>query len=423
MPNNFNNTTLRIAEEVLEGFESLRVLSKAVNTQLLNGKFDPDSGTQTDFKRPRDFKAIRTPKGDMTAETASSIITGRASGFVQDYITVFIEVDEFDEALNSGDLRQYMRPINQKIVTTLEVSFAKFMLANSGLLSGVPGTAATKWDDIAGYGAIMDASGVPAGDWQCAINPFTQRKLSSDQRSLGAGGSAGTIITEAHRKAIITTDFAGMDVMKATTLATYRTDADADRAGTVVGAPDATYLTARNTMTQAISVTALGFGAVIPAGETVQITGRNRLNLSTRLPIIDETGAEILFTGTVTKEVTLDGAGAGILIITGPALNEADGQYNTVDSPIADGDIITLLGPADKTIQPNLFWAKDAFSIGSIPIKRLHATDNFVDTEDGLQLRVSQFSNGLANQNVVRVDFHPAFAALNPFYAGLGYGT
>lgn len=423
MANAFNNTTLRIAEEVLEGFESLRVLSKMVDTQLLDSKFDPDSGEQTDFKRPRDFRSVRTPKGDLTSITPSNIITGRASGIVQEYITVEINVDEADEALNSGNLRQYMKPMNQRIVTDLEVDFAGFMMRNSGLLSGVPGTPATKWDDIAGYGSIMDATGVPAGDWQCAINPFTQRKLASDQRSMGAGGAAGSIITEAHRKAIITTDFAGLDVMKATTLASFKTDAGADRTGTVVISPDATYLTARNTMTQAVSVTGLGFGAVVKAGETLQITGRNRLNLSTRKPILDETGAEILFTGTVTADVTLDGAGAGILVITGPALSETLGQYNTVDSPITTGDIVTLLGPNNKTIQPNLFWARQAFSIGSVPLKRLHATDHFVDTEDGLQLRVSQFSDGRANQNIIRVDLRPAFAVLNPFFAGLGYGV
>lgn len=423
MANNFNNFTLEIAKAVLESFESERVLSKNVNTQMLAGKFNPDTGDTTDFKRPTDYRSVRTATGDVSGETKSDIITGRASGVVQDYITVFVDYDEADEAIKMGNLQTLLDPMGQRLATDLETDFSAFAMTNTALLYGTPGTAATTWDDIAGAGAMMQATGVPKGDWKYIVNAFTQRKLASDTRSLGAGGVMGGTISEAHKNAVLTDNFAGMKVMSADTLANYTTFTDADRAGTLTATPDGTYLTARNTMTQSLAVTAFGANTVVKAGEQVQITGRNRLNLSTRLPVIDDTGSQILWTGTVVSEVTLGASGEGTLTVTGPGLNETLGQYNTVDTAITSGDVITLLGAAGKIIQPNLFFQKNAFAIGSVPMKRLHATDTFAETEDGLQLRVTKYSDGDANENKVRVDLRPAYAVLNPFFAGQGHGV
>lgn len=428
MANSFNNFTLQIAEEILEQFETKRVLSKNVDTQMLEGKFDPDSGDTYDFKRPTDYKSTRTSDGDISAGTASAIITGRASGIVQDYITVEVDFSEADQAIKMGTLSKLLNPMSTRLVTDLEVDFGKFMLRNSGLLSGTPGTAISTWNHVAGATSIMNATGVPMDDQWCAsVNPFAQTSLASDQRSLGAGGMAGELISEAHRRAIISDNFGGMKVMTANTLASYNTGTGADRAGTLSAAPDVTYLAARNTMTQTLAVTGFQANLAVKAGEVLRVTGRNRLNLSTREIILDATGAAIEFTGTVTTDVTLDGSGAGNIIITGPAIFEAatggNGAYNTVDSALTTGDVVTLLGSASSVIQPGLFWHKQAFSIGSVPMEKLYATDTIAETEDGLQIRVTKFADGRANRNKIRVDIRPAYAVLNPFFAGQLYGS
>ena len=59
-------------------------LSKNVNTQLLSGRFNPASGENVDFKRPNDYISNRTSEGDISATTASSNITGKATGTVQE---------------------------------------------------------------------------------------------------------------------------------------------------------------------------------------------------------------------------------------------------------------------------------------------------------------------------------------------------
>lgn len=426
MANNFDsNFTRMLARIFLEKFESIRVLSKQVNTQLLAGKFSPKSGTQVDFKRPTDYRAIETDTGDISGTAPNNdIITGKATGTVQKYITVDMDFDEVDQSLKMDQLDELLEPAATRIVTQLELNFSFFMMRNAALLSGVPGTGVTKWSEVARAGALMSSVGIPMDAmWTYAINPFTQASLADIQRSLGAGGTAGELVKSAHERAVLSDNFAGMRVMSATTLSSFTNPAVADLVGAVNGAPDATYVTAKDTMTQDIIVD--GFDAalgLVPAGTKVQITGVNRLNLSTRKVILDENGIPILFDGTVVEDVTLT-SGAGTLKVTGPGLNEANGQYNTVDAAIADDDVITILGSNAQILQPNLFFHKQAFGIGSVPIKKLFSTDTLAETKDGLLIRVSKFADGLENKQIVRFDLLPAFAVFNPFFAGHGYGT
>lgn len=432
MANNFDsNITRKVMRSFLDKFESERVLTKNVNTQLFAGAFNGSTGDTIDVKRPTDYVSVRTANGDLTSESPSDIITGKASAVVQDYFTAFVDFDEADEAIKMDQLDELLAPLATRMKTDFELDYAKFMMSNTGLVAGDVGTSVggvgDAWDDVARASSIMQSTGVPMDErWCYAANPFTQTKLASNQRSLGAGGSAGGLISEAHRRAILSDDFAGMRVMSATTLANYTTDAEADRAGTLSATPDATYLAAKDTMTQVLAVTGFGAGAtVIKAGETIQVTAAagsaNRLNLSTRQQIVDELGAAILWTATVTADVTLT-AGAGNIVVTGAAISEAGGQYNTVSQPLLSGDVVTLLGDPATLIQPNLFWHKQAFTCASVPIKKLQSIDTVATTEDGLQFRVSKGSDFIKNQQKIRVDFRPAYGVLNPFFAGQGFG-
>lgn len=429
MANTFaSNFTRKLMRAFLSKFQSERVLSKNVDTQLFQGKFKPDTGATIDIKRPTDYVSVRTSTGDVSGETKSDIITGKASAIVQDYFTAFVDFDEADEAIKMDQQDQLLAPMATRLKTDLEVDFASFMMKNTGLLAGTVGTAADTWDDVAEAGAIMQASGVPQDSmWNYAVNPFTQRKLASTNRALGGGGAVGSRIKESLDRAIIAENFAGMNVMTATTLASYTTGTGTDRAGTLTAAPTPTYLGAKDTMTQSLAVTAFQANLVVAAGETVTVTAAsgaiNRLNLSTRQQILDETGSAILWTGTVTAAVTLGASGEGTLVVTGPAIFETLGQYNTVSQVIANGDVITLGGAQTKVIQPNLFWHKQAFTLASVPIKRLAATDTIATTEDGLQFRVSMGSNFLENEQKVRIDFRPAYGVMNPFFAGQGFGS
>lgn len=423
MANNFeSNFTRKVMMKVIPAFETERVITKNVNTQLFSGAFDPNSGDTVDIKRPTRYNSIRTSTGDITGQK-QDIITGKASATVQDYFTVAIDYDEAAEALEMGtDADRFWQDAMRDEVVDFELDFADFMLKNTGLYSGTYGSAITTWGDISKADALMKETGVPTGEWYAAVDPFATQQLADNQRSLGSGRDS--LVDEAHEMATISRRFGGFDrVLTATSLASVTTATGADRAGTLSANPIVTYVNAKDTMTQQLAVTGFQANLDVKAGEVLEITGRNRLNLSTKNPALNA-GANILFSGTVTQDVTLDGSGAGTITVTGPAIFEASGAYNTVDSAPISGDVVTLLGVGNSaTYRPGMFWHRDSFSLTSIPIKRLHSTDTIFTTKDGLQFRVSKYSDGDANKQTVRIDFRPAYGVMNPFMAGQLFGN
>ena len=148
-----SNFSRKLMKSFLKAFVSSRVLSKTVNTQLYKGKFKDDTGAQIDIKRAHDYNAIRTSDGDISGSTKSDIISGKATATVQNYITVATEWSNIEEALELNQLDQILAPMATRCVTELEVSLGQFMLENTGLKYGDPGTAIDAWSDVAGAGA------------------------------------------------------------------------------------------------------------------------------------------------------------------------------------------------------------------------------------------------------------------------------
>ena len=422
MANNLSsNITRPLARVFLNAFESARVLTKTVDTQLLSGRFNPSTGSNVDFKRPHDYNSIRTAGGDLTGAAKSDIIAGKATGTVQPYFTVATEFTNIQEALELDQLEQILAPMARRIVTDLETDLGLYMLKNSSLRYGTHGVFADAWTDIAGAGALLDSIGVPAeAEKFYVMNPFTATKLASAQNGLNA---ADGLVRTAWENSQISANFGGLRALTSQSLSTFTAGAGADRAGTLSAAPDATYVTAKDTMTQSIAVTALQANMVVKAGDMIKIADVNRLNINSRVAMIDENGAAVPWTGVVTADVTLSGAGAGTLVVAGPAIYEANGQYNTVDAAPANGAVVTVLSATGATYQPNLFFMKQAFGIGTVKLPKLYSTDTVATTEDGMSIRVSKYSDGDTNTQKVRFDLLPAYATFNPFMAGHGFGV
>ena len=421
MANNLNsNVTRKVARVFLEAFESSRVVTKTVDTQLLSGKFNPSSGSTVDFKRPHDYNSIRTSGGDISASTKSDIIAGKATGTVQNYFTVATEWGNVEEALELDQLEQILAPMARRIVTDLEIDLASYMLKNSSLKYGSHGTAVDAWGDVAGAGALMDSIGVPAAaERYYLMNPFTTSALANVQNGLNASDQ---LVRTAWENAQISQNFGGMRALTSNALASFTSGTGADRAGTLSAAPDATYVTAKDTMTQTLAVTGFTSGMVVKAGDMVTIADVNRLNLDTRTAMIDASGANVAWTGVVTADVTLTG-GAGNIVVAGPAIYEANGQYNTVDAAPANGAVVTILSASATLYQPNLFFTKQAFGLGTVKLPKLYSTDTIATTEDGMSIRVSKYADGDANTQKIRFDLLPAYATFNPFMAGQGFGV
>jgi hypothetical protein len=421
MPNNLSsNITRKVARIFLDKFESARVLTKTVDTQLLSNKFNPSTGSIVDFKRPTDYRSIRTAGGDISASTKSDIIAGKASGVVQDYFTVATEWTNIEEALQLDQLDEILAPMATRLVTDLELDWSSYMVKNANLKYGSPGTAIDAWSDVAGAAAFMDSMGVPMdGEKYYVVNPFVAATLASAQSAL----LANKLVETAWEKAQISANFGGLRALTASTLASYTSGTASDRAGTLSANPTVTYVAAKDTMQQSLAVTGFSANATVKAGEIITIATRNRLNLSTRRPILDATGATVIFSGVVTADVTLGASGEGTLVVSGAAIYEANGQYNTVASAPVSGDVVTLLGSASTLYQPAMFYHKQAFGLGTVKLPKLYEGDTIATTEDGMSIRVTKYSDGDANKQKIRFDLLPAYATFNPFFAGQGFGN
>lgn len=423
MANNLDsNVTRQVARVFLEKFESSRVLTKTVNSQLLSGKFNPSSGSTVDFKRPHDYKTIRTSGGDISGSTKSDIIAGKATGTVQNYFTTATEWGNLEEAIQLDQLDQILAPMAQRIVTDLEVDLAAYMQKNCNLHYGTPGTAIDAWGDVAGANALMESVGVPMeGNRYYVMNPFVSTALANTQSGLASGDNM--LVNTAWQNAQISRDFGGLRALTSSSLKSRTSSDAADRAGTLAADPTVTYVAHKDTMIQNLSVTAFTANAVVKAGDIVTITGRNRLNIATKEVMLDASGAAVLWSGVVTADVTLGASGEGVLAVAGPAIYEATGAYNTVDSAPVTGDVVTILGAASATYQPAMFYHEQAFGIGTVKLPKLYSTDTIATTKDGFSIRVSKYSDGDANKQMVRFDLLPAYATFNPFFAGQGYGV
>jgi hypothetical protein len=426
MANNLNsNFTEKLLKIFLKSFVSQLVLIKGAMTQKLpySQNLTSDTGGTVSFKRPHDYRSIRTDRGDISAENKNQIIAGKATGVVQPFMTVPIEWDGYEEALELAQLEEIIAPAAVRVATDIELDFAKYMLANCGLTSGTYGNPITTWSDIAEAGALMKSTQIPPDEWYCTVNPYTQAALSQGQTTLAAGGVAGQLISTAYRNATISESFAGFRVMTSTSLGNVSHPNITDRVGALNGDPDVTYVTAKDTMTQTMVVKNFGsFTGTVPAGTVIQAPAANRLGLANRETILTDSGGQVPWTGTLVEDASLS-SGGGTFVVTGPAIQETEGQYNTVDADLVNNDVVTILGSANSIVQPAIACHKQAFGVGFVELPRLYDKENARVSQDGISIRVVRYSDGDANVQRVRFDILPAFVTYNPFFACQVFGV
>ena len=417
-----SNWSRKLMEVFLEKFEASRVLTKTVNTQLFAGKFTPSSGSNVDIKRPHDYNVLSTAGGDISSSTKSDIISGKATATVQNYMTVATEWSNIEEALELNQLDKILAPMATRLVTQLEVNLGSYMAKNCGLSVGVPGTAIDAWSDIAKQSSLLNAIGAPMDmQWHSVVGPYVQQALASVTNGLSP--ATGTLVNTAWEKAEISRNFAGMRVSMSNCLPSRTNGASADRIGALTGAPTATYVAAKDSMTQVWAVTGFSNGATLVPGDILEVTGRYYVSQGSRQTIFDEAGAPVKFRATVTTGITLGASGEGNVTVTAPAIYEATGQYNSVSSALTTSDVVTVLGATAAVVQPALFYHPQAFAMASVKLPKLFSTDTVAVTEDGISIRVSRYADGDANVQNVRFDLLPAFGTMNPFLAGQGFGT
>lgn len=421
MANNLtSNTTTPLAKVFLKAFESSRVLINTVNTTQLDGMVTPASGTTVKVKRPHQYGVISTAAGDISAATKSDIIAGTASGVVQNVQTVAMEWDTLAEATSLDQLEEILSPAGERLAIGIESLLGDYMIKRAGHTFGVMTTVANTWQEVADAGAFLQAIGAPtSGRRFYVMNPYIASALAGAQSGLNA---SDMLVKTAWERAQITSNFGGLSAITSNALNSFTSTTAADRAGALSAAPDVTYVTAKDTDTQVLAVTGFSANATVKAGDTIEVTGKYMVNPKNGQIIRNAAGTAQPWRCTVTADVLLDGAGAGNLTVTPAAVYEATGNYNTTNAALAQNDVVTLISATATNYQPNLVYHEDAFGIATVRLPKLYATDTIFTTKDGLSMRVSRYSDGDKNKQMVRFDCVPVFATFNAAWAGQAYG-
>ncbi len=415
-----SNVSEKLLKVFADHFQDECVLLNTIDTQTFAGKYTNDTGGTVSVKRPHMPNVSETSKGDLTAETASDIQSGIVSGTIQNRLTVFTDWDSYDEALNLNGLDSILKEYAHQLVVKLETNLCTYMQSSGGLCYGSPGTPADAWADVTGAGAMLKSLGVPDGDMNYVVPPFSMLNLAAAQ----SGIASDQLVKTAWENAQVR-NFGGMKVLSSNSLSSRTAAAMTDRAGTLSSGPTVTYVGAKDTMTQVIAVTGLNGGVTIsvPAGEVIEFTGsRYYIHPRTKQLVVDETGAQVQWRCVNTATTSLTN-GAGNLTVTSAGIYEATGQYNNMSAALANSDAFNVLGTTGAVYQPNLFYHKKAFGAAFMNIPKLSGglSAGYV-TDNGISIRVAKGSDITTDVTTIRFDIHPIFATFNPLWAGQGFG-
>jgi len=425
MPNLVNgNVSQIVLKKFVPGFKSTNVLCNAVDRQLIQGELNPNTGETVFLKRPHQYKAFRSATGDLTSTTTSNLISGKVAATVSNYCTVWVDYQQFEEALKLNQLDRILEPAYARMSTEIELELANYFVKNAALSLGTAGTAITKWSDVAQTGSMLTDIGAIGGRKYAIMDPWAAQNLADKQGALQSGNVE--LIRSAWEDAQIAGNFAGVRALMSNALANRTSGSAAGAASvTVKTTPTVTYDAVKDTMQMTVVLTSASLATKnVAVGDQVQFNASFWLNQQTK-QVLFRNGSAVPFTGTVTaaasavsNDITVVLSGAGIVDATNP-------QYNTISKAITAGDSVTILGAASTVYKPNIFFHESAVAMGTVVLPKLHGWDSsvFVDPDTGLSMRATMSSNPTTNVQAIRIDLLPAFAITNPMFAGVFYGN
>ena len=414
------NVSQMVLKKFLPGFMDDLVLSETVDRQLLRGVINPNTGSSVQFKRPHQYRSERTTNGDMTGKTASEIISATATANISDYITVFIDWQQLEQAIELNQLDEILAPAREEMVTTLENELANFMIENTGLTSGLPSQPIDAWGDVAGTGSYFKALGVK-GEMYATMNPWAVQDLADTQSGLASGSN--NLVDTAWQRAQISKNFGGLMAFTSDSLESYTSGTAVDTTLVVDATPTATYTALKDTYQMTIALAGLAAGATLTAGQQLEFPATLMLNQQNKNKL-SKRNAGVPFVGTVMADVTADGAGDVTVVISGAAIVDATyPQYNTVEGAITSADDVNILSAASTTYQPGLAYTKGFVGMGTVELPKLHTWDSSVVNHKGFSIRATRYSDPVTNVQSMRLDLVPSFCCFQPMMGMQFFGN
>ena len=428
--NNYqNNINKKLLKQFAKSFESSQVLSNTVSKQLVND-FDASTGRdygQVSMKRPPQYTPQRTADGDLSSSEANPIQTGKVQASVSDYITVYVENEQVEEALETDQLQQLLDPVAEDMVVSLETELASYMTENAALQVGDPDTAITEWADIAASGALLKEIGAPTGKRYGVISNFTQVNLAGQQATLAVNPEVGS----AWKEAMVGRNFGGLsEILTTNNLPEYQSGL-VNSGLTLSATPLATYETYANTyrMTLVLTGAAANQSPALRAGQVLEFPDTALTNLRNHKTLRRD-GSDVPFTATVLADADSDAGGSITVEVSGAAIydisgtNQVNSAFNTVNRALTAGDTVNVLeSTAEAFYRPALAYCEGFVGMGSVVLPKLHALESMVMNHKNMSIRVHKFADGVANKNRYRFDMLPTFATFNPFWGVKVGGT
>jgi len=425
MANNLEkNTSEIVLEKFLPGFMDDRVLLQTVDTQLLEGQINPKTGDSVQMKVPHQYEVLRTATGDTSGIDASPLISATRTARISDYITIRIDWLQLEQAIELNQLDEILAPAYKKMVTEFERELGNFMIANAGLLSGVPEQPIDAWGDVAGCGSYLTALGVDGMEMYATMNPWACQDLADTQSGLASGDN--NLVNAAWRKAQISKDFGGLQAFMSNSLQSYQSGDSAGASGVEVSAPPTvTYNALKDSVEFSVALTGLPANAEFKAGQPIEFTDTLMLQQQNKSPLVRR-NAGVPFAGVVKADINASAGGDVTLVVSGTPIFDTDlPQYNVVDRAITTGDSVRIEGVGGKTYQPGLFYTKGFVGVGTVELPPLNDTDSTVMTDEttGFSMRATKYADEDANVQKMRIDMLPVFCCFNTLMGGQFYGN
>lgn len=155
-----------------------------------------------------------------------------------------------------------------------------------------------------------------------------------------------------------------------------------------------------------ITVNAAAITGTITAGSIITFAGVNSVNPQSR----QDTGSLQQFV------VTANVAASATSIPVSPALVTSGAFQNVTASP-ANNAALTVLGAASAAYDTNIMYHKDAFTLAMVPMFEPPAGSGAKVTQmsdDGFTVKVTQFYDGINDNNLMRLDVLFGWAATYP---------
>lgn len=397
MANSFK-LTQKVANRLL-----LILKNQLIVAKLADSRFSSDFGGNDGNVPIGDTITVRRPPlftvTDGANFSAQDITVGSTGVTINKQKHVDFTLTDFERILDYDGDKFLRDAVANAKMTALSQQVDTDCAAELLMFPGLVGTVGNKISTIAGFNAMpnrLDNKAVPSSDRIAVLSPDDWWAL--------AGAFTGTVPYDnainqnALQKAKLPM-IGNVDVYMTQSLPALTTGTRTN--GAVNGASQSvTYASVKDTayFSQDLICDGVGAGGTVKKGEVLTLASRYAVNPVTKAKL------GYLQQFTVTADATADGSGNITLNVTPPII--ATGAYQTVDSAVADNDVITFVGNTTTTITQNATYHKSAIALAwARPAKPHSGEFSYAeDPETGIVLRLWAFSNGSDDTHSYRAD-------------------